>query len=59
MSIYDRWRQLIFQSDDVYKGWDGTYKGRPVEQDVYVLKINYEVKKARLKTIYDHISVIK
>jgi gliding motility-associated-like protein len=59
MSIYDRWGQLIFQSDDVYKGWDGTYKGRPVEQDVYVLKINYEVKKARLKTIYDHISVIK
>ncbi len=46
--IYNRWGELVFESDDIaivcnrletcigIKGWDGTYKGRPQEMDVYV-----------------------
>lgn len=33
--IFNRWGNLIFESDDVEKGWDGTYKGEPVKDDVY------------------------
>ena len=36
--IYNRWGELLFDSDDVNKGWDGTYKGKPVPLGVYVIK---------------------
>lgn len=33
--IYNRWGQLVFQSNDPYIGWDGTYKGALQPMDVY------------------------
>lgn len=33
--IYNRWGNLVFESDDMEKGWDGTYKGERVKDDVY------------------------
>lgn len=38
--IFNRWGELIFESHDVYVGWDGYYKGKLVQQDVYVWKVN-------------------
>ncbi len=35
LQIYDRWGQLIFESDNTKKGWDGTYKGIELEPTVY------------------------
>ncbi len=35
LMIYNRWGNLVFESDDMGKGWDGTYKGEPVKDDVY------------------------
>ncbi len=37
--IYDRWGNLIFQSDDVTKSWDGTYKGRPANVGIYTYSL--------------------
>lgn len=39
MSIYDRWGELVFESKDINIGWDGYYRGKPCQQDVYVYKI--------------------
>lgn len=33
--IYNRWGELIFESDRSDKGWDGNYKGKACEQGVY------------------------
>ena len=33
--IYNRWGQVVFESDDPYDGWDGTYKGNLQPMDVY------------------------
>lgn len=33
--VYDRWGNKIYESDDINKGWDGTYKGVLQQQDVY------------------------
>lgn len=57
--IFDRWGMLIFESDNVFQHWDGTFKGRPVQQDVYVWKICYSyyniegylVEKNRIGTV--------
>ena len=33
--IYNRWGEKVFESTDQQIGWDGTYKGRPCDPDVY------------------------
>ncbi len=40
--IYNRWGNLVFESDDMEKGWDGTYKGEPVKDDVYTYRLTAE-----------------
>lgn len=41
MWIFDRWGNLIFNTADMYMGWDGTVQGHPQlsQQDTYVWKI--------------------
>jgi len=34
--IFDRWGQRVFSTSDVTVGWDGTFKGKAQEMDVYV-----------------------
>ncbi len=41
MWIFNRWGQEIFYSAVMENGWDGTYKGKQVENDVYVYRIIY------------------
>jgi gliding motility-associated-like protein len=45
LTIYDRWGEKIFESNDVEKKWDGTIKGKPAEAGVYIYVIKSEIKK--------------
>jgi len=38
MQIFNRWGELIFESNDISIGWDGYYRGVICPQDVYVWK---------------------
>ncbi len=40
--IFDRWGVQMFTSDSLERGWDGTYNGKPAQQDVYVYKVEVE-----------------
>lgn len=35
LTIYDRWGEKLFETDDIKKGWDGVYKGKKLDQGVY------------------------
>ncbi|TNF29331.1 MAG: PKD domain-containing protein, partial [Bacteroidetes bacterium] len=41
MHIFNRWGQEIFYTAVMEEGWDGTYMGQQVENDVYVYRIYY------------------
>jgi len=36
LNIFNRWGQLIFESDNPTKGWDGNYNGSPAPMGTYV-----------------------
>lgn len=36
LEIFDRWGELIYEGTDPLEGWDGTYMGNRVQEDVYV-----------------------
>ena len=39
-SIYDRWGNKIFTTNDLRKGWDGTYKGTKLSTGVFVYTVS-------------------
>jgi len=41
MSIYNRWGELIFESNDINTGWDGTFRKMACPMDVYLWVIDY------------------
>jgi gliding motility-associated-like protein len=62
MWIFDRWGLLIFYSDDITKGWDGTIQGKDgniVQQDVYVWKIALTNIKNKSKELAGTVTLLK
>jgi len=39
MMIFNRWGDKIYETDNIYQGWDGTYGGSEAKIDVYNYKI--------------------
>jgi gliding motility-associated-like protein len=35
LHIYNRWGQMVYESTDITKGWDGNYKGKQQAEEVY------------------------
>lgn len=42
MKIFNRWGELIFETTDIKIGWDGYYRNKLCQQDVYVWKAAVE-----------------
>lgn len=41
LAVYNRWGKLVFETDQLNYGWDGTENGKPSEIGVYVYTISY------------------
>ena len=44
MQIYNRWGEKVYDGDQDSPGWDGTYMGQPVQQDVYTWVVFYRYR---------------
>lgn len=44
MSIYNRWGQIVFHSNNINNCWDGTYNGMPQPTNAYVYVITATTK---------------
>ena len=40
VKVFNRWGELVYEGQDVTKGWDGTYKGGASPEGVYVYEIS-------------------
>jgi gliding motility-associated-like protein len=47
--VYNRWGQLIYETTDISKGWDGQFKNIPQPTDVYIYYL--EIQTASNKKI--------
>lgn len=59
LKIYNRWGILVFESDDMHKGWDGTFGGKPCPPDVYVYKAKGVGRKGQTKEISGTITLLR
>ena len=62
MMIFDRWGELLFESENPNDSWDGTYRGHPVQMAIYVNVITWrgnDVLDKNNKTSYGHINLLR
>ena len=39
-SVYNKWGERIFEAEDMQTKWDGSYKGMPAQEDMYIWKLD-------------------
>jgi gliding motility-associated-like protein len=42
LKLYNRWGELVFESQDPTIGWNGTYKGLIAQDGLYTYQLNYQ-----------------
>ena len=42
--IFNRWGEMVFETDQNNTGWNGTYKGELVQEGLYIWKLYYTTK---------------
>jgi gliding motility-associated-like protein len=57
--IYNRWGELIYQTNDVDFEWDGSYKGIDVMDGIYVWKLSYTTTSGIEDKLVGHIGIIR
>lgn len=57
--IYNRWGELMFESDDLQFKWDGVYQGVLAQQGTYIYKVNCVTNSGRELDFYGHINLLK
>ena len=57
--IYDRWGELVFQSNSMDAKWDGTYKGTPLNSAVFVYTLQVTYMDGREQQQHGNITLVK
>lgn len=47
MTIWNRWGELVYETNNILSGWDGFYMNTLAQQDVYAARIVYQDYKGR------------
>ena len=59
LSIFNRWGELIFESNALALGWDGTFRGSAVESEVYIWKIDARSKDHKFHQLHGHVTLVR
>lgn len=57
--IFDRWGEIIYESHKIFEAWDGTYKGKLVQNGVYVWKLLFQDINGEDHTKIGHVTIVK
>ncbi|CAG0974482.1 Collagenase ColH [Flavobacteriales bacterium] len=59
MKIYDRWGELIFETNDIAAGWNGTVNNKKVETEVYVYVFSFKDKTDESHNLKGTVTVVR
>jgi gliding motility-associated-like protein len=58
-AIFNRWGEIIFETNDVNFHWDGKYNGKVIQDGTYAYKVSYVTKSKIENTLYGHVNILK
>lgn len=58
IQIFNRWGDLIYETDEIDDFWDGKIKGSRVQTGVYVYKLKYKYEGESLEEKYGHLNIL-
>ena len=59
LNVFNRWGDIIFQTEDYSNSWDGTFNGNPIVGGVYTYRINYKTRRGNDQKEIGQIILIK
>ena len=59
LTIYNRWGQEVFRSNDINVGWDGTFRGQPLTSDSYAYYLQATCPNQEVFTKKGNVSLIR
>ncbi len=60
MTIFNRWGELIFETNNHLQGWDGTMDNAPVQEGVYIFAISFKhTENEDVTLIHGHIALMR
>ena len=57
--IFNRWGELVFETNNLKEGWDGTYKGKIQNNDLYVFKVRVSTWRDEEKALEGYINLVR
>ena len=64
MKVFDRWGELLFEAQDIpggeeALGWDGSFKGEPMNGGVYIFMAEVEYLDGEITTEYGDVLLVR
>ncbi len=59
LKIFNRWGEMVYQTNDPLGRWDGTYKGEPQEMEVYVYTLVANLVSGRQEFLKGNITLLR
>lgn len=59
VTVFDRWGEKLFTSNEQLKGWDGKYKGVDLKEDVYPYQVTFNTLDGKKHTKTGHVTLLK
>lgn len=59
LMVFNRWGELIFESNSIDRFWDGTYKGVASQIDTYVWRVEATELSGRFHSEFGHVNLIR
>ncbi|MFN8152873.1 MAG: PKD domain-containing protein [Bacteroidia bacterium] len=59
LRVFDRWGELLYETNNPDEGWDGKYNGTPAAEGVYIYVVNYKDIFKEGHTLTGRVSIVK
>jgi gliding motility-associated-like protein len=58
--VFNRWGEIVFESNNAAIGWDGTYGGKPAPEGTYIYQIQFkELSRDKRNIIRGHFQLLR
>lgn len=57
--VYNRWGEMVFQTNELNKSWDGMYKGQPAPSEVYIYQVTYTALSDKVFSLKGNVTLLR